>query len=586
MRKIKLKVIYQCIIATLIGIIILQLFMHQVINGDKYDEIAKRNYVRISRINPLRGMILDEKLRPIVENRPAVNLYLNPSLLTNKQDFIDFVTTYVDVTPEYLEKLIYDNRFRKFEEVLITENLQDNIMAHIAENLNYHPELILKPDSARYYNILNHFTGYVRKIDDQEYLRFASEGYTLNSIIGKNGIERSYEGILAGKAGYEIIQVDAKGHSYNFFKQDTTIKPINGLNVVLTINLDLQEYVRTIFPADKSGAVVVMNPKTGGILSYNSFPEYDQNWFSTGISSAQWEYLNENEQKPMIDRVTNGTYPPGSTFKVMGAAFALEKKYINESTMMTACNGGMQFGDRYYKCWSRWGHGRLNLNNAIVHSCDVFFYDLSTRFNLDEFFDFAHLNHLFARTGIDLPSERGGLFPNTEWYRNRLGRYLALQGIKANLVIGQGEVLVSPLAMCTYYAAIANDGLWKTPHLFQRAFNEHTSINQALFPRQVKYLPHSEETLKIIQKALYDTVNRDTGTGRGARVPGVEVYGKTGSSENPQGELTHASYAGYAKWNGEVELVFYVIVENAGGGGAIAAPVVRKIIEFYKSIRE
>jgi len=581
MKNLHIRHVYLLVIMGCFSVILVQLFLHQVVHGAIHNEISRRNYVRIVRVNPLRGMILDERLRPIVANRPAVNLYFKPFLVNDKQSFIQFVTSHLDIQPDYLEKLIYDNRFRKFEEVLIAEDLQENVMANIAEEMNYHPEFILKPESVRLYNIPNHFTGYVRKIDEQEYQRFRTEDYTLNSIIGKNGIERSYEGILSGKSGYEIMQVDAKGRSYNFFRQDLSQKPVNGFNVVLTINLDLQEHIRNVFPSDKSGAVVVMNPKTGGILSYNSFPEYDQNWFSTGISSAQWDFLNEHENKPMIDRVVNGTYPPGSTFKVLSAAYGLEKNYINESTRMTNCTGGMQFGDRFYKCWNSRGHGRLNINGAMVHSCDVFFYDLSQRFNLDEFFEFAHLNHLFARTGIDLPSERAGLFPNSDWYRNRLGRYFSVAGIKANLVIGQGEVLVSPLAMCTYYSAIANDGLWQTPHLFQRAFTDNSVITRDLYPRTKKYLPHSDETLKIIQKALYDIVNSNVGTGRNARVPGVEVYGKTGSSENHQGGLTHASYAGYAKWNGEVELAFYVMVENSGGGGAIAAPIAREIIQYY-----
>ena len=584
-RRFTLKTFYRiCIILAFI-IIIVQLFSLQILDGEMYSEISRKNYVRILRINATRGNILDEKLRPIAINRPSINLYFKSFLIQDRQKFFDFVTEHVYVTQEQLERMIYQNRFRAFEDVLIAENLPENVLARIADRMNYFPELILKAESMRLYHIPNHFTGYVAKISDTEFKKFRNEDYTLNSVIGKGGIEKYYEGLLAGKSGYEIIQVDSKGKNLNLFKHDLRQRPVNGFNIVLTINIELQEYIRSIFPKDKAGAVVVINPRTGGVLSYNSFPEYDQNWFSQGLSEAQWDYLQTHELKPQIDRVTMGTYPPGSTWKIISSAFGLEKNYITELTRLSFCNGGMQIGNRYFKCWLAHGHGRSNLFDAMSVSCDVFYYDLSGRFNLDEFSDFAYNSLILSRTGIDLPQERSGFFPKTDWYVARHGRYFSATGFKANLVIGQGEVLTSPLAMCAYYAAIANNGIWLTPHLFRRAFNEENSINYDFFRRQTHFLPYSETTLELLEKTLYDAVNRPDGTARQAKVPGVTVYGKTGSSENHQGELTHASYAGFAKWDGEPELAFYVIVENAGSGGGVAGPIVRKIIEYYNEIR-
>jgi penicillin-binding protein 2 len=585
MKKKPLKITYYFAVIIIFSVIIVQLYSEQIIRGEMYDEIARRNYVRIARITAPRGMILDEKMRPIVENRPSVNLYFIPNMVTDRNRFIEFVTTNVGVSTEFVERLFFENRFRSFDEVMIFENLQELELARVAEGMNYFPELFLKPESLRLYNIPNHFTGYVGKINEAEFQRFRGEDYTLNSLIGKNGIERFYEGLLAGRSGYEIMQVDSRGRNLNLFRHDIQRTPVSGFNLVLTINLELQEFIRSIFPHDKAGAVVVINPADGSILSYNSFPEYDQNWFSRGISHAQWNFLLNHELSPLLDRVTNGTYPPGSTYKVLSAAFGLENNFVNDVVRLAHCGGGMQIGNRFFKCWLERGHNRTNIYEAMAVSCDVYFYDLSARFNLDEFSAFSHNSFLHARTGVDLPSERAGFFPNTEWYRRQLGRHFSTLGIRANLVIGQGEVLTSPIAMCAYYAAIANNGVWHTPHLFSRAFNEDRVIHYDFFNRTSQVLPYSQETLKILQKTLYDAVYRPDGTAWRARVPGVVVHGKTGSSENPHGELTHASYAGYAKWDGVPEIAFYVIVENAGGGGAVAGPIVRQIIEFYNGIR-
>ncbi|MCL1827613.1 MAG: penicillin-binding protein 2 [Candidatus Cloacimonetes bacterium] len=582
-QQIKTNIFYYLALAISFGLILVQLFLLQIINGSKYNEISEKNYIRIRRINPNRGMILDEKLRPLAYNRPSINLYFTPYLINDRQSFLTFISEQLDITKERVEKMIYDNRFRTFEEILIHEDLQVDQLAHIAEMMNYYPELSLKAEIQRHYSFPNHYIGYIAKISENEFKQYRNSDYTLNSKIGKIGIEKYYEGLLCGQSGYEILQVDASGRNLNLFKNDLNKKPVHGFNVVLTINLELQEFIHTIFPRDKAGAVVVLNTRTGGILSYNSFPEYDQNWFTEGLSQMQWDYLNDHEQKPLIDRVVNGAYSPGSTYKIISASFGLEKNYISEHTLLTSCRGGLQIGNRYFKCWDEKGHGRSAVNKGIMHSCDVYFYDLSAKFALDEFSEFSYNNYLHTKTGIDLPTERFGFSPNTDWYKSRLGSHFSTTGLKANLVIGQGEILVTPLSMASYYCALANDGLWQTPHLFKEAFNENEVVNYTFFEKTNKKLPVSENTLNILQKALFDTVNAPGGTAWRAKVSGVDVYAKTGSTENPQGELTHASMAGFARWNDQAEIAFYIIVENAGGGGAIAGPIANQIINFYQS---
>ena len=580
--RFNLKTAYYLAVLVFFAIIAAQLVSHQIINGEQYEEISRRNYVRIRRVNATRGMILDEKMRPIVYNVPAVNLYFRIAFVNDRQALISFLTDNLDITEDYIHRLFYENRFRPFDEVLIVENLQENIMARIAENMNRFPELVFRVEILRHYDIHNHFTGYVGRINEQEFRRYRGDDLTRNSLIGKTGIERYYEGLLSGKSGYEIVQVDALGKSLQLFKHELNRPPVNGFNIVLTINLELQQYINQIFPRNRAGAVVVLNPKTGGILAYNSFPEFDQNWFATGISNAQWNFLRDHELRPLLDRVVMGSYPPGSTFKTVSAAYALEKNLINEQTRFASCNGGMWIGNRYFRCWYRYGHGRTNIYTGMSVSCSVYFYDLSSRFNLDEFQEFTENNFLLQRTGIDLPSERAGFFPRTDWYRNRLGRYFSTVGIRANLSIGQGEILVSPLALTAYYAAIGNDGVWNTPHLFKEAFNENIFISDGIVTKTQKKLPITDNTLSIIQKTLYESVYSQNATGRTARVRGAEIYAKTGTAENPQGDTPHAFIAGYAKWDEEPEIAFLVLIENGGWGGSNAGPVAQQIIQFYQ----
>jgi penicillin-binding protein 2 len=254
---------------------------------------------------------------------------------------------------------------------------------------------------------------------------------------------------------------------------------------------------------------------------------------------------------------------------------------IEPDTKMAECTGGMQIGNRFFKCWYEDGHGSLAVSDAIKFSCDVFFYDVSLLIDLDDMKDFTEKNFLTMKTGIDLPDERRGFFPDKAWYLDNYGRYTGIIGPKVNLSIGQGELLITPLEFCAYYCALANDGVWLQPHFLEGIIGED---HNKLIEYETKQLPVSKETVEILQKALDRTVNERWGTGAGARVPGVKVCGKTGSAENHMGEDTHAWFAGYAEWE-EPEIAFVVFVENGGHGGAVAAPVAQKLVDFYNRLR-
>ncbi|PKN78425.1 MAG: penicillin-binding protein 2 [Candidatus Cloacimonetes bacterium HGW-Cloacimonetes-1] len=579
MNKISPILVFRIVLALLFLLLSAALFRLQVMNGTYYKQIAESNFVRIRRITATRGEIYDHKYRPIVTNVASHNLYLISGKVNNLPALADFLKLNFGLERADLEQMIRQNRFRTYEEILISDNIPYEEVLALSEQMNYYPELAFRVGTTRNYQYPNHFTGYVGRINEKEYARYHDEDYSINAHIGKTGLEYFYEVLLRGKDGREIVQVDSRGRSLNLFRNDGSITPVNGLGLVLTIDNDLQEFVNQSFPANMRGAVVVMDVKTGGILSYISKPGYDPNVFMQQISPEIWSELN-NSAKPMLDRVIHAAYPPGSVFKPITGSLGLERKLIDRFTILSNCAGGMQVGNRFFKCWNHAGHGRTNLIEALKGSCDVFFYDLSLKLSLDDFHDYAQQNMVCVKTGIDLPNERRGFFPTTDWYRKTLGKKFAIIGRKVNLSIGQGEVLTTPLQICAYFSALANDGMWIQPHLLESTVGINRLTRDQVHPITKKRLPMSASTLKAIQDGLYAVCNLPGGTGAHVKVAGATIYGKTGSAENAMGRTTHAWFSAYMVTQ-KPDIAVTVFLENAGGGGGVAGPIAGRILNYY-----
>lgn len=558
----------------------ISIFNLQIIEHDKYRITAENNFLRIKTIYPVRGEIYDQNYQPIVTNKPSYNIYISPGKIIDREKVTEFLSKTFALPRDEIQKVIYENRFRLFQEILILQNVNYDKLVKAAENFNYFPSLNYKAEAVRKYHYKNHFTGHLGRINTQEYDKLRENGYSINSFLGKNGLEKNYETLLRGENGYEIIQVDASGKNLQFFKNNLEKKATNGADLILTIDNRLQDHISKIFPKDRKGAVVLMNPRNGVILAYVSKPDFDQNIFSSNISNQEWNALINDPDNPLLDRVIHGTYPPGSVYKPIIASLGLEKKLIDAKTKLANCTGGLQVGNRFFKCWYEQGHGRLNVIDAMKYSCDVFFYDLSTKLTLDEIKVYTRQNMMTIKTGIDLTGERAGFFPDKKWYVDNYGRYISIEGQKVNLAIGQGEILVTPLQICAYYAALCNGGLWVEPHLFARSITEKRTTR---FDQRKKKLPISAENFAIIEKSLFKVVNEAYGTGVAASISEATVYGKTGSAENHMGTETHAWFAGFVR-SQRPDLAFVVFLENAGHGGSVAAPLARKIIRFYLSL--
>ncbi|PKN72672.1 MAG: penicillin-binding protein 2 [Candidatus Cloacimonetes bacterium HGW-Cloacimonetes-3] len=579
MTKSHATLVYRITLAVLFALLIGSLFRLQVVKGKTYQRIAESNFVRIRRITATRGEIYDHKYRPIVSNVPSHNLYLTSGKIRNFPALARFLERNFAMNETDLHDLVLKQRFKTYEEILLADNIQYEKMLMLSEQMNYYPELSFRIGSTREYLYPNHFSGYVGRISEKEYELYRKEDYSLNSYIGKSGLESFYEVLLRGRDGREIVQVDAQGRSLELFADNSNIEPLNGLSVVLTIDNDLQEFVSGTFPDNMKGAVVVTDIRSGGILAYVSKPDYDPNLFMQKISPDTWEFLNRSE-KPMMDRVIHGSYPPGSVFKPLTAGLGLDSGIVTPYTRLASCVGGMKIGNRFFRCWSSGGHGSNNVIDALRVSCDVYFYDLSLKLNLEKMREYAGSNHLFGRTGIDLPNERQGFFPSTDWYKKTFGKNIGIIGHKVNLSIGQGEVLNTPLQMNAFYAAIANNGIWTQPHLLKQTMGRGRLTREQLIPLVRKPLPMKQSTLQTIREGLWAVVNAPGGTGANAKASSGTVYGKTGSAENSMGKTTHAWFCGYLVTT-KPEIAVTVFLENAGGGGALAAPITKRIFDYY-----
>ncbi len=314
MDKISFYHIFRVVLGIIFAAIFASLFRLQIIHGEYYKQVAESNFVRMRRITATRGEIYDHKYRPIVTNISSHNLYLIPGKVRKLKELAEFLHAEFGISEADLEEIIRKTRFRTYEDIMVAENIPYESVLTISEKLNYYPELFFKTETTRHYIFQNHFTGFVGRINENEYKKYKDEDYTINSHIGKTGLEKYYEVLLKGKDGREIVQVDAQGRNLNLFKMDSMIPSQNGFSLVLTIDKDIQEYAESIYPQGIKGAIVVMDIKTGGVLAYLSKPDYDLNQFMFKMTNEQWSALNLNPARPMLDRVIHAAYPPGSVF--------------------------------------------------------------------------------------------------------------------------------------------------------------------------------------------------------------------------------------------------------------------------------
>jgi penicillin-binding protein 2 len=567
-----------------------RLYYLQVIKHHELAELADRNRIRIERLPALRGLVYDDRHRPLVDTRPSFDAVMVPEDSPN-----------LSQTIERLEKLLGEDSVAKKLEDADDEGRPDFQPITVEERLDWQqvvtlethqldlPGVSLQVNPRRHYiygSLAAHLLGYVGEVTAKDLARLPD--YRMGDEIGKFGLERSWENTLRGDNGGEEIEVDAVGRRLRLLRE---IPEKPGDSIVMTIDLDLQQAAEQAI-GDRAGALVAIDPNTGYILAIASHPTFDPNTFAGGITPAQWRVLITDPSHPLEDRATQGMYPPGSTFKIVDSIAALEDRAITPSTTFY-CPGGLYFGGREYRCWRKQGHGTLSIHRAIVESCDVFFYNVGEKLGVDRIAAWAHALGFGRKTGIGLDNEKQGIIPSSEWKRRRYHeRWYPAETL--SVAIGQGYVSVTPLQLAELAAEVANGGTLYKPQ-FVKEIDALDGTAVKVFPPVVESRVRiNPQVLELVRDAMVGVVNASDGTAHGAKLDNVIVAGKTGTAQvikeaqgvraketaGPEKYRDHGWFIAFAPAD-HPKIAVACVIEHGGHGGSSAGPVVKAVMEKY-----
>lgn len=553
-------------IATLV--IGLAYFRTQIVEHSRYELQSKYNRLRLITQPAPRGVITDRNGLVIAENVPGYTIALIPGTEAEIRLRLERIAPLLGLGTADIEHLLQRYRRAPYQPLVVLADATFPVVSALEERRLKFPGLVIQTEPKRYYpdsTIVAHLVGIVGEVTDQDLVGRREQPLRQGDLIGKDGLERAYDDTLRGKDGYRYVEVSALG-SVVREGGAPALDAEPGVNLRTTIDLDLQRYIARIFPTGARGAVVAVAPATGEILALYSAPSYDPNAFVGGVSADYWRELNVSDAHPLLDRVVQARYPPGSVWKLAVAAMALRRGVATMHTRMPiACRGGLQYGDRFFRCWNAEGHGSLTLEQAIAQSCDVYFYQLGLKLGLTSLLEDGNALGFRSRTGVDLPGELAPVFPSGPEYFDRLygARHWSL-GVTLNLAIGQGENSQTLLNMVRLYQMLASDGRSRTPFLVYPA--KQPPVDLELTPDQIAGL----------RQAMINVVER--GTGRGARMGELHIAGKTATAQNSQGP-NHGWFIGFAPAE-QPSIVVGAVIEFARHGSAVA-PLVARVIAHY-----
>ncbi|HKP75470.1 MAG TPA: penicillin-binding protein 2 [Longimicrobiaceae bacterium] len=551
-------------------------FRTQVVRNGEFVLRADDNRFRVQPIPAPRGAVLDRNGKIVAETVAGYSLLADAGSPDSVRMRLVPIAQVMGLDDGRIQELVDWSVRHRGEAIAVSHNLTFAQVSWLAERSARLPGLRVEPYPVRHYPggpAVAHVVGYVSEISDRELESEEWRGYRSGQSIGKTGIERQYERLLGGTAGGRYVEVDARGKVVRGFANQISEEPVAGRDVRLTLDLDLQRYVHQIWPADKRGAVVAMVPGTGEILALYSAPTYDPNLLVGTIPRAVWNQLNTDPGRPLLNRATRGTYPPGSTWKLATAIIGLQRGVVTPTQVMPiACTGGMSYAGRYARCWNREGHGPQDLLRALQNSCNVYFYQLGIMLGLDALAKEGTRLGFSRRTGVDMPSEKTGTFPDgKEWYVRRFG-WRPPPSEVMNVAIGQGPNDQTPLRMAQFFSALAAGGQSHTPHLVQRAD----------LPVETD-LQVSPQTLAAVREGMARVIE-EGGTAHAVELEHWQLFGKTGTSQNSADpRRPHGWFAGFAgpRGGGAPEVVVAVIVEFGESGSGSAAPIGAKVADYY-----
>ncbi|MFQ5746426.1 MAG: penicillin-binding protein 2 [Gemmatimonadota bacterium] len=571
------------VLTGVISILAATFFRMQVFGGSAYSLRSVENRLRTIPIPAARGSIYDRNGRLLAENVPGYSISLLPSRPDSARATLDRLQPYLHLTGERRRELI--DRFRTYPNrpLLVSDNVPFETVSAIEERRPDFRLALIETHPRRRYpsgRAVAHVMGYVGEISEAELEMEGFAGYDPDRIVGKNGIEREYETRLGGVPGVRTVEVDARGSIVSEFGPRPTVPPQAGEDLTLGLDLDLQEYVDSIFPEGRRGAVVALDPNNGEVIVMYSRPTFNINHFVGGISATEWTALRDDPDQPLLNRAIAALYPPGSTWKLVLATIALRSGALSiDSHMPTACRGALQYGRRAFRCWKPGGHGDLDMSGAIKESCNVYFYQVGLRIGLDPLLGAVGGLGFRSRTGIDVPFEAAGSFPDSRaWYDRKFGRRGWTEAVTLNLAIGQGENLQTLVGMAQFYAALATGRPPVRPHVLRDPALERRRVDWSL------NLPEARR--RELVDALVRVVNEEHGTAYPYRLPGRLLAGKTGTAQNPHGE-PHSWFVGFAPARSPKILVASIVeFGHPDDETALAVPLAASLVERFLETSE
>ncbi len=598
-EKLQINVQFRAMIILAIGIVFcfvvaMRLWYLQIINGEEFRQKSENNRIRRVFIPPPRGLILDRDGKVLVKNRPSFNIEFIKEDSPNPEETITKLSIIVNEPADVLmSRLKGSKKRRRFEPKVLLKDVSRDVLAKVSAKRYDLPGVIVNVVPAREYihgALGAHALGYIREISSSQLEKQEYAGYTQGDIVGQFGLEKKWERYLQGKRGLQAVIVDATGNRIGeaSFERETA-----GHSLTTTLDLDVQLAAEKAL-GERKGSVVAMDPNTGEVLAMVSHPAFDPNLFTKEVSEEDWKDLTTGKEKKLSNRVIQGTFPPGSVFKVFMAAAGLSESLVTPNSTVN-CPGFFNFVGRNFKCHKHSGHGAVNLFDALVLSCDVYFYTLGNKLGVDRIHQYASYFGLGQKTGIDIGDEPTGIIPSTAWKKSyyktpEMQKWYA--GETLSVVIGQGATTTTPLQLTRGIAAVVNGGKVLRPYLEKRLSSLDGSFQDDNFHTEVQSIADvDKKTLDIVRQGMVGVVNEARGTGKRASLTkefGVTVGGKTGTAQVAALEFHktgtdldhHAWFSGYAPAENP-QIVVTALVENGGGGGATAAPVVKATMEAF-----
>jgi len=585
-------------VVLMFSVIVFNQYQLQIVSYQDYQTRSEGNRIKVVPLAPNRGLIYDRSGILLAENRPVFSLELIPEQINDMAGTLAELATLIEFTAEQQDAFLKQVRAqRRFNSITLKEQLDDQEVAILAANQHRFPGVTVEARLSRHYpfgDLFTHALGYIGKINTRELQQLELDGeaanYAASRDIGKIGLERFYQRELHGTMGYQEVEVNNRGRLIRVLR---SVPAVSGQNIQLGIDVGLQLTAQQILKQHR-GAIVAIDPRDGAVLAFYSNPSYDPNLFVHGISSANYNELLNSRDRPLINRVTQGVYPPASTIKPHLALLGLESRTITTSTKIwdpgyyTLPNSDHRFRDHI-----RWGHGWVDIYTAITKSCDTFFYDMGIKLGIDRISEYMHKMGFGEKTGIDILEESSANMPSRGWKRARHNQPW-YPGDTVPLSIGQSYWTTTPLQLAVATTPLLNRGKLVTPHMVTAFNNGEITAANILPPRQVLEV-ENEQNYAVVMDTMHQTVSTLGGTAHRAFIGAqYSSAGKTGTAQLAaiaqdakynadaidERLRDNAMYLGYAPYDKPTILVV-VALENAGGGGSNAAPLARQLMDYY-----